>query len=450
MKDVTIIGSGFAAQEIAATLSRHGMDNFEIIDLSRTASGEPVIAFECSENSVFDSEQANATAGLGGGIQVWGGAITIPNSRNVFSNPRGSWAEVGLKLTPLCKPEQYFPNYRKPRWRKVVLARMALNNLLTWKTKIQLDCGHYSSPIRSGFGPKKETGSSLQSFQTSTGTLVSIETSEDGTVSLTTNCVGLGTREIKSKYVVFASGTFLNAAMVSRLNGAKRFPLGNHPSRTVATVSFPGFRWLGPSVQELRPGDREFFTLHLTGQYSESVGINQSSLRLIPDVPPIAGAKGFEVLLARILHRFRFYKRVHFREMLAQELRDANYMEVVDFKDGKFRVYVRLELDDRDKRASGVLLREVLGSPMLRSCYIRESEEGWSDAAHYFGTLNPEFGPSPMITPGLTLAGTPSIFICGLSSVSKLAHIHPTLLVLSQARFIGEELVRRLGDEISS
>jgi hypothetical protein len=447
MIDVLIIGSGFAGKEIAATLTRNGVSNFEVVDLSESFSMEPVIDFDWSENSIFNSDQANLTAGLGGGVDVWGGAITIPSAANIYFEAEGAWARTGEKLGPLAQPREYFPFYRKPRWNKVLEARFALNRGLKSPTKVRLDCGHYSSPVRRGLGPIKGTKSSLTHFPESRGTLISIDLTEDGIVSLDINCKHQGTRSINSRYVVLASGTFLNAAIVSLLTGKKRFPLGNHPSKTVATVTFPRFRWLGPLPQELRPGDREFFTIHLAGDHAKSIGVNQSSLRIVPVSPLSSSSIAHKDILNRLLHKLRFYKSVQFREILAQEPRDSNYMEVREFVDGRFRVFIHLEIDGGDQLTSETLLNEVLKARIFRSSSVSKVTEDWSDAAHYFGTLAPEIGTDPKTTGEFTLVGAPNVFVCGLSSVKRLTYIHPTLHVVSQARYIGQELVKKVFEE---
>lgn len=442
---VAILGAGFAGRQVAHELAQAGFSDFEVFDFSRTRSGAAAVNVIATPDSVFESGQLEKTASETGGIFAWGGQLSSPSDKNIFLHGDSEWKEHGQLLSGLLDFGKYFKGFRPQSKGSLTVRDLAFS--MNFDTKaLRIEPGMYSSPARKGLGPLKSPISYRSDMKVKRCELIEFARTPDGSFRLRVlELESLRESDWHFEKIVLASGTFMNAGLVSLLEKCQEFYIGNHPSRTVGVIDFPKWRWLGNLVQEMRPLERGFttFSLKNMSQSGDSLGrskVHMASARLIPDFNEDQRS-GQLFFWRKLLRKLRFFKRVAISEYVAQELVDENKLKLVSFSAGRFNFNMKLVPTEAHVSSAEHLTDEVVRA-MQPGTFTPRSNSGYRDGAHYFGTL--AIGPKNegfLVDAQLSLHSDPRVKVAGLAALRTICGIHPTGAALAHGTIIARKLM---------
>jgi hypothetical protein len=438
--DVILIGTGFCGSTIANFLE----DKSLTVRVIEPSSFQTPIMFTKTVDSVFSDNQANKTSGLGGGSTVWGKAITHPNNKNWFIE-RGNtvWEQLCEVLgTISLSSEMNIPNP------KLGNSKFVNSNLPNLKGRFYEEIGLYA-----GDELGEANTFSLPKFNQSYllhATVLDLKVNANN-YAVTIRDENGTTREIRCKYLVLASGTFLNACFYSLISGQKEFPLSNHFAADFGKIVLKKPITVRDGVQTYASGEKAFSTFTALDLSQDAVRRPNTSIRLQAN-HLLVGRKRivlallkfeffyfFKTILPFMFAKFkgaRLVDNLVIRVIADQDLIERNKMTVLSFRDGTFRAEITLKIEEQISldahRAAKEFIEIVSSSKMVRSVNLFDVHEiAWEDPAHYFGTtpIGLDSYRSSLTSNSESLL-YPGLYILGNSSFPVGSHGHPTLLAM--------------------
>lgn len=465
MIEVLIIGSGFAAATVYRELRKSSI-NVMILDSS---SINQDVEYESTPSSIFSNNQLQKTAKIGGGIDVWGSAVTFPTTLNFFNNLQLlDWQRVRKSLPPY--PIEKLFSKTQPF--KIQRALKEISKFQKYFPQI-----HQSYAIESHayVGKSPRVASTLKEPKLTpeeifSGVVKDIYRNFDGSYSVEIQMENGDSTKLQARTIIFASGAIINSLFVQMVSGNQCFDISNHVSAVIGNIIFRKPIRLGQFVQAYNPRDSMFFTLANDPPYSADTYRINSALRFVwnpsdlvtrgEHLPleesnePISTftklSSRIRWITQKILARFGLFEAVSIRLMVDLPRSELNWLRISPLDDGKYIVSIKLELLEANYSEIALLLnplRETLSNSKLvkRFELVKDdqfSEQIWGDSAHYSGTV--PIGPvalRPSVDSNLELNGHKGIFVLGNSSFSQGSHGHPTLLSVLLAKRLAAFLI---------
>lgn len=435
-----LIGTGFCGSAIANYLEDKSL-TMRVIEPS---SFQTPVMFEKTVDSVFSDNQANKTSGLGGGSTVWGKAITHPNNKNWFIERGNSeWERLCEVLNTVSLSAEM--NIPKPKLGNSNFVNGILPDL---KARFYEEIGLYAGDKLGEsntfslpkFNPDNLIQATVLDLKKDTSHYAITIRDKNGTI-----------KEMRCKYLVLASGTFLNASFYSLISGQKEFPLSNHFAADFGEIVLKKPIAVRDGVQTYASGEKAFSTFTALDLPQEVVGRPNTSIRLQAN-HRLVGRKRIGLALLKFEFSYFFKTIVPFlfskfksarlvddlviRVIADQGLNDRNKMTVLTFHDGTFHVEITLKIDEQVSldahRVAKEFIEIVSTSKMVKSVNLFDIDKiAWDDPAHYFGTT-----PIGLDNYRSSLTSNseshlyPGLYIVGNSSFPVGSHGHPTLLAI--------------------
>ena len=449
--DVFIIGTGFCASTVASQLAEESLS----VQLLEPSSGETLIKFTKTVDSIFSEGQVNKTSGLGGGSIVWGKAVTHPNDKNWFvSRGNKAWESLGVSLPAVILPTEM--NIPKPKLGYSNFVRRFLPSLQgRFHEEIGQYAGHRLGPLNTFSLPQIDQNHLMLATVIDlrvqyNGYLVTLR-EKDGTTS-----------QWACKNLVLASGTFLNACFFSLLSGQKEFPLSNHFSADFGRILLKKPVAIVDGVQTYANGEREFSTFTTRSSTQDIRERPNTSIRLQGN-SYLIGRKTIVLALLKLQYSFlvksiipylfsalkgaRLVDDLVIRVVADQKIHQSNKMKVLNFEEGFFHVEVNLKIEDQVISDAYAAVEEfvelVSHSRIVRSTEMFDQDKiTWDDPAHYFGTTPIGlYNYSSSLTSDSESSLYPRLYIIGNSSFPVGSHGHPTLLGMQLAMIVASKIL---------
>jgi hypothetical protein len=453
-----IIGTGFAAHYVASQLPPD--ETLMVQPFSHRGDIFEVIA---SPESIFEVSQVSKSKNMGGGIAIWGGAISYPGERNYLKTT------VNSKWNLIC--EELLAQKPKPNWRVSGFTNTTIEKIFPGSQSVLEiehhgyitgqfgEIGQYKFP---GAGKNKILEGALLTVGQMSSEIYELKLiSKDGSVAI-----------VKTQNLVLATGNFLNACYTSLLTDIKRFPIGNHCSKKIGDLSFVEPMNLKNIAQTYDVTEYQFVTLGNNGFGSNFQGVSNSirlqvtgtiSVRraildfLIKDFFKCrlkAKIRTLFAILIATIKRKRLISQATVRIMTDQPANEGgNYFEITGVENGKWISRVKLELAPKVTEDSKVLI-QILNKSLEQSRYLKKAtsislredfemaEYIWRDAGHYYGSVPVGLLSSHQATvdENLQLNGFTNIFVVGASCFPIGSHGHPTKLIIDLAIRLGKHI----------
>ena len=455
--DVVVIGTGFCASNLTSFLVRNALT----IQVIEPSSVQLPIVFTKTTESVFLEEQANKTSGLGGGISVWGKAITHPNEKNWFI-PQGNseWESLHERLSTVVLPNE--TNIPRPKRHASRFAKKHFPNL---KKRFLEEIGLYA-----GNELGEENNFSLPQINENIlmlATVTDLKANADHFLVTVCEADGLISK-IQSKYLVLACGTFLNACYFSLINGQEDFPLSNHFAADFGRVELTKPITVKDCVQTYAIGENAFSTFASLRSKPNSNWEPNTSIRL--QATPLAiGRRAmvyallkFEILylfnrvipfLYSVLKGSRLVDSLKIRVIADQNISEKNRMRILSFHNGIFHVEITLTIDNcvsaDAHRAVSEFIEIVKASKIVSSIdLVNEDKVLWDDPAHYFGTTPIGLHKyESSLTSDSESRLHPGLYIIGNSSLPVGSHGHPTLISMQLSTIAAMSILKGVKGE---
>jgi hypothetical protein len=438
--DVILIGTGFCGSTIANYLE----DKSLTIRVIEPSSFKTPIMFKKTLDSVFSDNQANKTSGLGGGTNVWGKAITHPNNKNWFIERGNSvWEQLCEVLNTVSLSAEM--NIPKPKLGNSNFVNDFLPDL---KARFYEEIGLYA-----GDELGESNTFSLPKFNPSNlinATVLDLKV-DASHYAVTIRDKNGTTKEMRCKYLVLASGTFLNASFYSLISGQKEFPLSNHFAADFGKIVLKKPIAVRDGVQTYASGEKAFSTFTALDLPQDVVRRPNTSIRLQAN-HRLVGRKRMGLALLKLEFSYFFNTIIPFlfskfkgarlvdnlviRVIADQGLIEQNKMTVLSFHDGTFHAEITLKIDEQVSldahRAAKEFIEIVSSSKMVKCVDLFDlAEIAWDDPAHYFGTTPIGLDSyRSSLTANSESRLYPGLYIIGNSSFPVGSHGHPTLLAM--------------------
>ena len=449
--DVFIIGTGFCASTVASQLAKESLS----VKVLEPSSGETLIKFTKTLDSIFSEGQANKTSGFGGGSNVWGKAVTHPNDKNWFvSRGNKAWGSLCVSLPAVILPSAM--NIPKPKLGDSNFVRRFLPSLLErFHEEIGQYAGHRLGPSNTFSLPQIDQNYLMLA------TVIDLSVYGSGYL-VTLREKGGEISQWECKTLVLASGTFLNACFFSLLSGQKEFPLSNHFSADFGRILLKKPIAIVDGVQTYANGEKEFSTFTSRSSTQDFRERPNTSIRL-QATKYLIGRKSIVLALLKLQYSFllksiipylfstlkgaRIVDELVIRVVADQKINQSNKMKVLDFREGFFHVEVNLKIEEyvaSDAHASvEEFVKLVSPSRIVRSTEMFDQDKiTWDDPAHYFGTTPIGlYNYSSSLTSDSESSLYPRLYIIGNSSFPVGSHGHPTLLGMQLAMIVASKIL---------
>jgi hypothetical protein len=449
--DVFIVGTGFCASTVYSYLAEEPLT----VQVLEPSSGQTLIKFTKTVDSIFSESQANKTSGLGGGSIIWGKAVTHPNERNWFvSRGNTAWESLCESLTAVKLPTAM--NIPKPKPDNSNFVRRFFPFLKErFHEEIGQYAGHRLGPSNTFSLPKIDPNHLLLA------TVLDLRAHENGYLITIREKDGVISKWA-CKYLVLASGAFLNACFFSLLSGQQEFPLSNHFSADFGRIILKKPIAIVDGVQTYANGEKEFSTYVSRSSTQDFRERPNTSIRLQAN-KYLFGRKTMVLALLKLQYSFLFKSIIPYffsslkgarlvdhlvlRVVADQSINESNKMKVLDFEDGFFHVDVTLKIDESVISDAYAAVEEFVGlvsnSTIVKNIDMCDQDKiSWDDPAHYFGTTPIGlYNYSSSLTSDSESSLYPRLYITGNSSFPVGSHGHPTLLGVQLAMIVASKIV---------
>jgi len=449
--DVFIVGTGFCASTVYSFLAEVPLT----VQVLEPSSGQTLIKFTKTVDSIFSESQANKTSGLGGGSIIWGKAVTHPNERNWFvSRGNTAWESLYNSLTAVNLPTAM--NIPKPKLDNSNFVKRFFPFLKErFHEEIGQYAGHRLGPSNTFSLPKIDPNQLLLA------TVLDLRAHENGYLVTIREKDGVISKWA-CKNLVLASGTFLNACFFSLLSGQKEFPLSNHFSADFGRILLKKPIAIVDGIQTYAIGEKEFSTFTSRSSTQDFRERPNTSIRLQAN-NYLLGRKTMVLALLKLQYSFLFKSVIPYlfsalkgarlvddlviRVVADQSINEGNKMTVLDFENGFFHVDVNLKIEEGVISDACAAVEEfvelVFHSKIVKSLDMCDQDKiTWDDPAHYFGTTPIGLNKySSSLTSDSESRLYPKLFITGNSSFPVGSHGHPTLLGMQLALIVASKIV---------
>lgn len=438
--DVVVIGTGFCASNLTSFLEQNSLT----IQVIEPSSEQSPIVFTKTTGSVFSEDQANKTAGLGGGKSVWGKAITHPNDKNWFvSKGNIEWESLYARLNTVVLPSEM--NIPRANHGSSSFVKTYFPNLeARFHEEIGLYAGNELGDSNNFSLPQFDQNSLMHA------TVLELRAHPSNYLVTSREKSGL-IIEIECKYLVLASGTFLNACLSSLISGQKDFPLSNHFDADFGSIALARPIIVKDGVQTYASGEKAFSTFTSLPLTQNAAGEPNTSIRLQAN-PILIGRKRMVAALLKLEFHFLFTRIIPYlfstltgsplvenlvvRVIADQNISEKNRMRVLSFHDGIFHIEISLKIEESVSshayRVVNEFMEMITSSKIVRGMeLVHEDEILWNDPAHYFGTTPiglHQYDSS--LTSDSESSLYPGLYIIGNSSLPVGSHGHPTLIAM--------------------
>jgi hypothetical protein len=453
-----IIGTGFAAHYVASQLPVE-----ETLMVQPFSEAGDILEILASPESIFEFSQVSKTKSFGGGIAIWGGAISYPNEKNYLKKTLNS------KWNLVC--EELLVQAPESIWGLSSATSETLEKIFPGAQRsLEIEKHGYITGQFGEVGQYQFPGADRNEIFE--GALIAVRKMNSQAYELKLIARDSSVAVIETQNLVFATGNFLNACYTSLLTKINRFPVGNHCSKKIGDLLFNEPMSLTNIAQTYDTAEYQFVTLGNNG-FSSNFQRTANSIRLqVTDTISVRRAafdfmikdffkSGMKVkfrtlhaILTAAIRGTRLISRATVRMMTDQPADESsNYFEITEAKDGKWTSRVKLELDSKVSRDSEVLI-QTLNQSLEQSRYIKKGtrlslrdnfpapENIWRDAGHYYGSVPVGLLNSYKATvdENLQLNGFTNTFVIGASCFPIGSHGHPTKLIMDLATRLGKHI----------
>lgn len=460
-----IIGTGFVSTLIYREIKKKGI---EVIVLEPTLDNELPLNFQPIEGSVFDPVKANKNAAYGGGVGTWGNALTLPTSESYFSNQK---FKTWRLLEKLCLNEKFlscFVNIESNSFQINEAESRLVDKYLpgvdgTFRVEKHAYAGR--SPFKNGWKFQ------INSLDVLRGIVIKIEKPlGETTYSVSYRDHKKDIQEVQTDKIIFASGTLMNAALVSLLTKKTLFPIGNHATLKLFNLRFSRMQSLGNLIQNYSRITASFLSFTYPkdksklNQYSPDVSIrinykHKESLRKMFSLGGRSIRDKFEIFARFFAEKFlkiHLYRIVSIVAWIEIQIEASNFMRIEKVENGIFQITIRLVptkiVKNQIDRAQNRFEKHLAKNRLRFSLEDKHQEDSyftqWVDTAHYFGTVPMhQFENSDIalknslfcsVSKNFELIGHPGVYVIGNSCIPQGGHGHPTAMAVSLARVFVE------------
>jgi hypothetical protein len=416
-----------------------------------------------SEKCIFNPENINKLSNPGGGITVWGGALTKPTSKNNFRSAKAiiKWNLIKKNVTRRSIPRRFRPVDKKLKLLHDFFPKFSFLQkklLKNFDSMINFYAEGYFSKnpnVKKGLEPHffgrllnlKRCADSENRFE------FLIEKDGDEVRILATN-------------LVLALGAIPNAFVVSTLLKEKsKFGLGNHFSSEILEIELRRPVPISTMFQTWYPGETKFQTFSLKKNFFPRTN-SDPSIRLHPtlfstqeetDLLLNQAASAYSFLLRRYAREhFKKYGNLNFlvKKFKIQMLIDSppSNQNFVEFNHDKRLITISqnispdivsdLEIALFELKAQIFECRQILSHKLLnQSESWDKSDFHFSDTAHYYGTIPLSDESKINFFPSYQEICEFGIFTFGGSSLPESGSGHPTWLVIRVAECLSKDLL---------
>lgn len=458
-----IVGTGFAAHYTASHLEQK-----DTLLIQPRVHGSEILHVSATQDSVFESEQVSKAKDIGGGKQVWGGAITYPSAQNYFIESENSlWSKIGREILEHKQDSAptIFPGSKK-----------TISEIFPGSTQ-RLDLEQHGY-IEGEIGKLSQFQFPREgSYEIIEAAITGIDILPGEQYSLKLITLDNQESTIEAQIVILAAGNLLNACYSSFLTRQKTFPIGNHCSKKIGKVDFRAPADLKNIAQTYEESETNFITLGNNGlQYESQKIANSIRLQVTDTVSPQRAAFDYLIrdfrlsdtwlkfqIVAAVLKSTLRKKRIISTAIVRMmtdlpAIHSKNYFEIVKSAEGIWVTRIKLELSSQVIENAQVLIKdltqEISKSKKLRNLKNRDislniddnsPKYAWQDAGHYYGSI-PVGEPSrdlATVDENLALHGFPNVYSVGSSCFPIGSHGHPTKLIIDLANRLGSHLASK-------
>ena len=460
-----IIGTGFVSTLIYREIQKKGI---KVIVLEPTLENELPLNFQAVDGSVFDPIKANKNATYGGGTKTWGNGLTLPTRESYFSNQNfKTWRmienvslnEKFLSLIFNIESDSFELNRAESRLVNKYLPEIDG----TFRVEKHAYAGR--SPFKNGWKLQ------INPLEVLRGIVIKIEklSGEKG-YSISYRDHKRNIQEVQANKVIFASGTLMNAALVSLLASKTLFPIGNHATLKVFSLRFRRMQSLGNLIQSYSKMSSSFLSFTYPKDKSKlnqdspevSIRVNykdKESMRKIFNLSSRNMGDKFEIFARFIAEKFlkkHLYRIVSIVAWIEIQIEASNFMRIEKVENGIFQITIRLVpskvVRSQIHTAQYEFQKHLAKSRFSFSLVDKYQEDNYLthlvDTAHYFGTVpmhqfeacksTVENSLYCTVSKNFELNEHPGVYVIGNSSIPQGGHGHPTAMTVSLANVFVE------------
>jgi hypothetical protein len=452
-----VIGDGFAGRMVGKCLLQ------DSLLLIKPESSQ--FSWSAVDKGPFEKNGPSLFGAQGGGMNLWGGALSKPSLVNFFNLPGETlWHGVYEALKGFYLKD-FFVSSRYLTARSAIKTResRAINLFLKGRFRSETHgwARSWTGQVMGTRGVKNAVKGSIHSYR-----IISIRKVESGRTEI--NVIDGKGKSVtyQCDVVVFAAGAFINAYLVSLLTAQISFPLGNHYSEDCVILKFSRRIRLRPLVQAVHLFQQGFLTWRENLQIDDAT-VHHHSYRLVST----------RRHHKRKVNELPFFLRLRFQLMSLVQLLEESmgyyrqaivqvWVEAAPSRHHKFEIFIDsadhvcFAVASSDAQAHlnhGANRAVAFGycvSEAIRDCLENVSCSVWPiesfstraerlicDRLHYFGTVPVASGSVvATIDKNLQLRGHPGVFVLGSSAFTRGSDAHPTLLIILLASRLGKYL----------